>query len=194
MLVATELETELLVASIANETICTVRSTAYRHHPSGLHRWFATPVDRLVDRRFGGISSLETSVVDDVPGLPARGRAQRSSIELYIEWDEPIIGGARVDADEPFVEEFDDSLLQAMLDESVMQYDVIEFDEVAEIDRVAEIATVRDRVPRDRGARRHRRSTSRRSSYDRRRDRPTFGCHRSGDHGAVVPGRTTSSS
>ena len=33
-------------------------------------------------------------------------------------------------------------MLQAMLDESVMQYDVIESDDVAEIDRVAEITTV----------------------------------------------------
>jgi hypothetical protein len=141
VLVATELDTAMLIATIANETICTVRSTAYRHHASGVHRWFATPVDGLVDRRFGGMSLLDSCVVDDVAGLPSV--TEHSVVdELYIEWDEPIIGGATIDADETFVEEFDDSLLQAMLDESVMQYDVIEFDEVAEIDRVAEMSTV----------------------------------------------------
>ena len=45
-------------------------------------------------------------------------------------------------ADEPIVEAFDDSLLQAMLDESAMQFDVVESDEVAEIDEVVELATV----------------------------------------------------
>jgi hypothetical protein len=146
VLVATELETEMIVAAIANDAYCTVRSTAYRHHPSGLHRWFATPVDGAVDRRFRDVSSPEPSVVNDVPALPLVPEHALVD-QLYIEWDEPIIGGVRVDADEMLVDEFDDSLLQAMLDESVMQYDIIEFDEVAEIDRVAEIATVRIEYP-----------------------------------------------
>ena len=45
VMVVTETATQAIVAEIANEAICTVRSTAYRHHPSGLHRWFATPLD-----------------------------------------------------------------------------------------------------------------------------------------------------
>jgi hypothetical protein len=138
VLVATETQTEAIIAEIANEAVCTVRSTAYRHHPSGLHRWFATPLD-AADRAFG-VSSYDANATGEVPCLPIVTERTLAD-QLYIEWDEPIIGGART-ADETLVEEFDDSILQAMLDESSMQYDVIESDDVAEIDRAAEITTV----------------------------------------------------
>ena len=71
ILVVTESETEVLLAQIANEAFCTIRSTAYRHHPSGVHRWFVTPIVADADRRFGGVSSLKASVTDDIPGLPS---------------------------------------------------------------------------------------------------------------------------
>jgi hypothetical protein len=40
VLVVTETSTEDLVADLANRVVTTVRVTAYRHHPSGVHRWF----------------------------------------------------------------------------------------------------------------------------------------------------------
>ena len=120
VLVVTEAMTEELVGELANEVITTIRYTAYRHHPSGLHRWFATPVESAAEYRPGMVSSLETSVLDDLPGLPMLG-GNPITDQLYIEWDEPVIGGtATEEAEESFVEHFDDSMLQAMLDGSTL--------------------------------------------------------------------------
>ncbi|MET0663911.1 MAG: hypothetical protein ABWZ42_12340 [Ilumatobacteraceae bacterium] len=68
VLVVTEALTDELVMELANEVVTTIRFTAYRHHPSGLHRWFASPVEPTADCRPGMVSSLETSVLDDLPG------------------------------------------------------------------------------------------------------------------------------
>ena len=119
VLVAIEAVTEVLVAEIANDALCTVRSTAYRHHPSGLHRWFTTSLDPDTDRRFGGDSSLETSVIDEIPRLPLVTE-QALADRLCIEWDEPVIGDARPVAEMPQIDEFDEAILRAMLEESAM--------------------------------------------------------------------------
>ena len=116
VLVVTEALTDELVTELANDVITTIRSTAYRHHPSGLHRWFASPVDSASDYRPGMVSSLETSVLDDLPGLPMFGGNQATD-QLYIEWDEPGIDDVPVNQ-ESFVEQFDDSMLEALLDDS----------------------------------------------------------------------------
>jgi len=68
VLVVTEALTDELVTELANEVVTTIRFTAYRHHPSGLHRWFVTPVESTSEHRPGMVSSLETSVLDDLPG------------------------------------------------------------------------------------------------------------------------------
>jgi hypothetical protein len=116
VLVVTEALTDELVTELANEVISTIRSTAYRHHPSGLHRWFASPVDSATDYRPGMVSSLETSVLEDLPGLPMFGGDQATD-QLYIEWDEPGIDAAP-GSEESFVEQFDDSMLEALLDDA----------------------------------------------------------------------------
>jgi hypothetical protein len=129
VLVLTEALTDELVTELANEVITTVRSTAYRHHPSGLHRWFVTPVETTAELRPGMVSSLEASVLDDLPGLPMIGERLITD-QLYIDWDEPVVGGSpAVVEEESFVETFDDSALEAMLDEAVA-------DDLSESERV----------------------------------------------------------
>ncbi len=125
VLVVTEALTDELVTELANEIITTNRSTAYRHHPSGLHRWFASPVESSPDYRPGMVSSLETSVLDDLPGLPMLG-ATPITDQLYIEWDEPVIGGTPLVEEQSFVDEFDESMLQAMLDGATTDGSLVE--------------------------------------------------------------------
>ena len=81
VLVVTEVLTDELVTELANEVVTTIRFTAYRHHPSGLHRWFATPVESTAEYRPGVVSSLETSVLDDLPGPGGNPMVDQVDIE-----------------------------------------------------------------------------------------------------------------
>lgn len=81
VLVAAELLTQELVTELANREIATVRVTAYRHHPAGVHHWFAEPPDALAP---GSIT--DTGRLSAIPA----GMGDELSDELRIEWDEPI--------------------------------------------------------------------------------------------------------
>lgn len=97
VVVVAESATQELIAELANRVITTVRVTAYRHHPSGVHRWFVAPLDPAAPQRpVGAVAQLDSTVVDDLPGLPFGG-----TDELTIEWDEYIDGtnGTAVDHD-----------------------------------------------------------------------------------------------
>lgn len=159
ILVVTETLTDELVARLANEVITTIRSTAYRHHPSGLHRWFAARVEDANGPRLrGGVPSLESGVVDDIPGLPL-STSRAVDGDLYIEWDEPVIGGGRPTDDVSILDEFDDSLLQAMLDslddldddldDDLTFHDVTEADVTRDADVTAEAGVKSDEVVED---------------------------------------------
>ncbi len=84
VVVTAELFTEELISDIANRTIANARVVAYRHHPSGLHRWFVAPIDQpVVARPIGAIGQLDGTVIDDLPSLPY----VLDDDELMIEWD-----------------------------------------------------------------------------------------------------------
>ena len=86
VVVVAEAATEELIADLANRTIATVRVTAYRHHPSGVHRWFVAPTDLTTPSRpVSEVAQLDYTVVDQLPGLPFT-----EADELTIEWDEQI--------------------------------------------------------------------------------------------------------
>ena len=86
--VLAETATEELITELANRAITTVRATAYRHHPSGVHRWFVAPLDpAAVPRPFGVVAQLDTTVVGQLPGLPFGSGVD----ELTIEWDDQTI-------------------------------------------------------------------------------------------------------
>ncbi len=106
VVVVAETSTEELISDLANRAIITVRVTAYRHHPSGVHRWFVAPLDPApLSGPISAVSQLDTTVVDDLPGLPFA-----DADELTIEWDDDI-GGADQTA---LIDEFDVSLLEVL--------------------------------------------------------------------------------
>ncbi len=86
--VLTETSTHDLIAELANRAITTVRVTAYRHHPSGVHRWFVAPLDAAaMSRPVSAVAQLDTAVVDELPGLSFAGT---DADEFTIEWDDQI--------------------------------------------------------------------------------------------------------
>ncbi|MEM9514802.1 MAG: hypothetical protein AAGA42_08065 [Actinomycetota bacterium] len=87
-LVATELATETLVTELAATENCSIRFTAYRHHPAGLHRWFAAPFAARTE--FTPSAAADRGTIDDLSALPLT--PDGSGGQLYIEWDEPILG------------------------------------------------------------------------------------------------------
>jgi hypothetical protein len=119
VVVVAESATEDLIADLANRAVATVRVTAYRHHPSGVHRWFVAPLDSAAQRRpVSAVSQLDFTVVDDLPGLPFGG-----GDELAIEWDQ--MDGS----DEILVADgFDGSLFY------VSEAPVEQFEEIEELD------------------------------------------------------------
>ena len=88
VLVLAETSTDDLIAELANRAITTVRVTAYRHHPSGVHRWFVAPLDAAaISRPVSAVAQLDTTVVDELPGLSFVGT---DADEFMIEWDDQI--------------------------------------------------------------------------------------------------------
>ena len=86
IVVATERFTEELLSELANSASAAARATAYRHHPSGIHRWFVAPAVGSSSIPIGDVGHLAPSAVDELPGLPV-GSSELLSDELYIEWD-----------------------------------------------------------------------------------------------------------
>ncbi len=101
VLVVTETSTEELIAELANHAVTTVRVTAYRHHPSGVHRWFVTQFDAQgAARQIGPISQ-----VDPVAGLELTSLDLVADVhddELIIEWDELSDATSPLDASNAF--------------------------------------------------------------------------------------------
>jgi hypothetical protein len=115
VLVVAETATEDLITELANEAITTIRVTAYRHHPSGVHRWFVAPAESVVNQRpISEVAQLDTTVVDDLPGLPVAS-ADVSADELTIEWEESLDGFEELEP-LPTIDALDASMLEAMLD------------------------------------------------------------------------------
>jgi len=115
VVVVAEAATEELIADLANRVTATARVTAYRHHPSGVHRWFVAPLDPVaIQRPVSAVAQLDSTVVDQLPGLPFS-----DTDELTIEWDDEFddeFGGefaGEFDGDRAeFDGEFDLSLLE----------------------------------------------------------------------------------
>jgi hypothetical protein len=117
VLVVAETATEDLITELANEAITTIRVTAYRHHPSGVHRWFVAPAESVANQRpISEVAQLDTTVVDDLPGLPIAS-ADISAEELTIEWEESLDGFEELEP-LPTIDALDASMLEAMLDGS----------------------------------------------------------------------------
>ena len=87
VMVVTETSTEDLTTELANHAVTTVRVTAYRHHPSGIHRWFVALLDaQAAARQMGSVSQIDPTIGSELPGLSMVPDAIGD--ELVIEWDE----------------------------------------------------------------------------------------------------------
>jgi hypothetical protein len=111
VVVMAEATTEQLIADLANHVTATARVTAYRHHPSGVHRWFVAPLDPVaIQRPVSAVAQLDSTVTDQLPGL-----SFSDTDGLTIEWDDEFddefdgeFNGDRAEYDG----EFDLSLLE----------------------------------------------------------------------------------
>lgn len=118
VLVVTETATEDLISHLANAAVATVRVTAYRHHPSGIHRWFVAQLESPASLRpVGSSNQLDSTVIEELPALSVI-----PDDELRIEWDdidevllapepesatddfEPVLDAAAPDHGEPLVD------------------------------------------------------------------------------------------
>jgi hypothetical protein len=128
VVVVAEAATEALIAELANRVTVTARVTAYRHHASGVHRWFVAPVDPVaVQRPVSAVAQLDSTVVDQLPGLPFS-----DTDELTIEWDDEFDDefGREFDGDRAeFDGEFDLSLLE-VAERPVDEVEILHDDEL----------------------------------------------------------------
>lgn len=89
VMVVMETRTEAIVLELANRAVASVSVSAYRHHPSGVHRWFVTSTDSAASQRpVSAVAQVDRSVVDELPALEAVPPA------LEIEWSEPDPSGS----------------------------------------------------------------------------------------------------
>jgi hypothetical protein len=87
VLVVTETSTEDLITELANQAVATVRATAYRHHPSGVHRWFAAPLDSpALARPVAPVAQIDNTLIDELPGIAIPTHPGLE--DLSIEWDD----------------------------------------------------------------------------------------------------------
>ncbi len=88
VMVVMETRSEAIVRELANRATASVTISAYRHHPSGIHRWFVAAQDATGSHRpVSAVAQVDRSVVDELPAL------QASPPALEIEWTEPDPSG-----------------------------------------------------------------------------------------------------
>jgi hypothetical protein len=117
VMVIVELATDDVVTAVANAVTSPIALTAYRHHASGVHRWFVAPSDRRhhVPAQLapvGEVAQIDASVTSDLPGLP-----DDFGDGVHIEWDKPL-GHDLPEVPAPR-HAFDESMLQSILDTQV---------------------------------------------------------------------------
>ena len=88
VLVLTELLTQELITDLANREIASVRVCAYRHHPSGVHRWFVDPAEAVGSVDAGELAA-QLGHTGRLSAIPAASDEAPDN-ELRIEWDEPL--------------------------------------------------------------------------------------------------------
>jgi hypothetical protein len=120
VMVVLELATDDVVTIVANAVTSSIALTAYRHHASGVHRWFVAPSnqrDHVAAQLapVGEVAQIDPSVTSDLPGLS--GLPNDFDDEVHIEWDQPL-GHDLLNEPAPR-HAFDESMLQSILDSTV---------------------------------------------------------------------------
>lgn len=85
-----ELHTDRLLTELANGQAAPFRLTAYRHHASGVHRWFVAPAGPAPLVPVGHVAQIDDSITSKLPGLPSGDRRQWPD-DVRIEWDQPDV-------------------------------------------------------------------------------------------------------
>ena len=117
VMVVLEIATDEVVTAIANTVTSSFTSTAYRHHVSGVHRWFVAPSDQgrytLAQLApIGEVAQIDASVTSDLPGL--NGLSTVFDDGVQIEWDQPL--GDELPQPPAAKHSIDDSMLQSILE------------------------------------------------------------------------------
>lgn len=120
VMVVVELATDDVVTLLANTVTSSITLTAYRHHASGVHRWFVVPFDQrhdvLVQRvPVNEVTQIDTSITSEQPDLA--DLPDHVDDGVHIEWDESL-GDDLLDVPERQLP-FDESMVQSMLDAQV---------------------------------------------------------------------------
>ena len=122
VVVVAESATEELIADLANRAITTVRVTGYRHHASGVHRWFVAPLDPAGPQRpVSAVAQLDSTVFDCLPGLPFS-----DAEELTIEWDEHFDDANGTAVDDAFDVSMFGTSGESLVDSDQLEADVFE--------------------------------------------------------------------
>ncbi len=122
VMVLLEIATDDVVTTVANAVTSSITLTAYRHHASGVHRWFVAPSDQRhhVPAQLapvGEVAQIDASVTSDLPGLPGlTGLPDDFDDGVQIEWNQPL-GRDLLDEPAP-LHALDESILQSILDDS----------------------------------------------------------------------------
>jgi len=81
VMVVVESSTDCVLGELAT-TVSEIQLHSFRHHPSGIHRWFVTQVDSTTaSRPVSDVAQVDRSVVDELPALGS------GAAHLRIEWD-----------------------------------------------------------------------------------------------------------
>ena len=114
VMVVLETRTEEIVSELANRALASVTVSAYRHHPSGIHRWFVARPDEVVSQAPTSIvAPADRPVADDLP--------QVGVSPLTLRWTESdsVDGGSGLPVSNPWSVSDDrtgDLAIQAELD------------------------------------------------------------------------------
>ena len=117
VMVVVELATDDVVTMLANTVTSSITLTAYRHHTSGVHRWFVAPSDHRHDvpvqrAPVNEVTQTDTSITSEQPALA--DLPDRVDDGVHIEWDQSL-GDDLLDGPERQLP-FDESMVQSMLD------------------------------------------------------------------------------
>lgn len=96
VMVAVEHHVDGLLNQLAERVVSSIAISAYRHHASGVHRWFVAPLDSAeTPRPVSDVAQIDRSVVDDLPGLNPVTPA------VHIEWTDSLTTDLSVSPSQP---------------------------------------------------------------------------------------------
>lgn len=100
VMVVVEAAAGAVLEEVANSVVASVTVSPYRHHPSGIHRWFVAPIEPARPQRpSSGVAQVDRSVIEELPRLETSaqsldGGTPEPVASMSIEWAEPELADA----------------------------------------------------------------------------------------------------